>query len=225
MRQSDSMTLRLALSLMVALLALYQPVAGQEVTAAIVGTVSDPSGAPIPRAEITAKDADHGTVWTAKTNDVGVYNLLRIPVGTYTLKVSATGFQTAAYPPFTLVLNQTARVDVQMKVGQITQMLEVTAAAPILKTDTTEVDTIIDARTNDNLPLATRNPVQLTLLAPGSVTVDAASLNLGSNTAEGGGRPYINGNREQANNFLLDSPLGRMLSLPRPVIARKSCPR
>jgi Carboxypeptidase regulatory-like domain len=204
MRESYWTTLRLALSLMIAFLALYQPVAGQEVTAAIVGTVTDPSGAPIPKAEITANDADHGTVWTARTNDVGVYNILRIPVGTYTIKVSAAGFQTAAYPPFTLVLNQTARVDVQMKVGQVTQTLEVTAAAPILKTDTTEVDTVIDARTNDNLPLATRNPVQLTLLAPGSVTVDAASLNLGSNTAEGGGRPYINGNREQANNFLLD---------------------
>src|SRR5262249_820261 len=59
-------------------------------------------------------------------------------------------------------------------------------------------------KTNDNLPLATRNPVQLTLLAPGALTVDTKSLNLGSNTAEGGGRPYINGNREQANNFVLD---------------------
>jgi hypothetical protein len=91
-----------------------------------------------------------------------------------------------------------------LKVGQVTETVEVSGAAPVLKTETTEVDTVIDARTNDNLPLATRNPVQLTLLAPGAVTVDAHSLNLGSNTAEGGGRPYINGNREQANNFLLD---------------------
>ncbi len=86
----------------------------------------------------------------------------------------------------------------------MTETVEVTGAAPVLKTETTEVDTIIDSRTNDNLPLATRNPVQLTLLAPGAFTVDAASLNQGSNTADNGGRPYINGNREQANNFLLD---------------------
>src|SRR5262249_35191123 len=122
----------------------------------------------------------------------------------YRLEIVAQGFQKIVHPPFALVLNQSARVDAQMKVGQVTETVEVTGAAPVLQTETTQVSTIIDARTNDNLPLATRNPVQLTLLSPGAVTVDAASLNLGSNTAEGGGRPYINGNREQANNFLLD---------------------
>jgi len=180
------------------------PASCQEVTGTIVGTVTDPSGAPIKGAAVTATDVDRGTTWTAVTTEAGAYNLVRLPVGNYTVKMTAPGFQTALQPAFALVLNQTARVDVQMKVGKVSETLEVTGAAPALKTDTTEVDTIIDARTNDNLPLATRNPVQLTLLAPGAVTVDTASLNLGSNTAEGGGRPYINGNREQANNFLLD---------------------
>jgi Carboxypeptidase regulatory-like domain len=187
-----------------ALFTLTVPVWGQDVTAAIVGTVSDPSGAPINGATVRATDTDRGTVRSAQTNETGSYSLTRIPVGNYKLEISAPGFQKALFPPFTLVLNQTARLDAQMKVGQVSESIEVTGAAPVLKTETTEVDTVIDARTNDNLPLATRNPVQLTLLAPGSVTVDTASLNLGSNTAEGGGRPYINGNREQANNFLLD---------------------
>jgi hypothetical protein len=183
---------------------LLTPAMSQEVTAGIVGTVTDPSGAPIKGATVTASDTERGTVWTAETNDTGTYNLIRLPVGTYKLKVTAPGFQTAVQAPFTLTLNQNARVDVPMKVGKITETVEVSSSAPVLKTETTEVDTIIDAQTNDNLPLATRNPVQLTLLAPGAVTVDTKSLNLGSNTAEGGGRPYINGNREQANNFLLD---------------------
>ena len=65
------------------------------------------------------------------------------------------------------------------------------------------MSTIIDSTTNDALPLATRNYVQLTLLAPGAVTPNPASFNNGDNTASGG-RPYINGNREQANNFILD---------------------
>src|SRR5215469_10885754 len=180
------------------------PAFGQEVTAAIVGTVTDPSGAPINGATVTAFDTEHGTVWTAKTNESGAYNFPRVPVGTYRLEIVAQGFQKMIRPPFALVLNQSARVDAQMKVGQVTETVEVTGAAPILQTETTQVSTIIDAKTNDNLPLATRNPVQLTLLSPGAVTVDTKSLNLGSNTAEGGGRPYINGNREQANNFLLD---------------------
>ena len=79
-----------------------------------------------------------------------------------------------------------------------------TEAAPILKTQTTQVDTLINASVNDNLPLASRNYVQLALLAPGSVSTDSSSFNNGNNTAEYSGRPLINGNREQANNFLLD---------------------
>src|SRR5215470_3440900 len=175
----------------------------QEVTATIVGTVTDPSGAPIKNATVTATDSQRGTVFTGQTNDAGSYNLPRLPVGNFAVKVEATGFDTALRPPFDLVLNQTARVDVQMKVGSVSQTVEVTGTAPVLQTETTQVSTIIDSKTNDELPLATRNYVELTLLAPGSVSPDPANFNNGDNTASGA-RPYINGNREQANNFILD---------------------
>jgi Carboxypeptidase regulatory-like domain len=175
----------------------------QEVSAAIVGTVVDASGAPIKGATVTATDEDHGTVRVAETNDSGAYNITRLTVGTYTLKVASSGFQTAVHPPLTLVLNQTARIDVQMKVGKVTESIEVSGGTPVLKTESAVVDTVIDSRTNEELPLATRNYVQLTLLAPGSVTPNPSSFNNGDNTASGG-RPYINGNREQANNFILD---------------------
>ena len=59
-----------------------------------------------------------GVVRPAKTNDAGAFNVTRLPPGTYELKVSAPGFQTSVHQAFTVVLNQTARVDVQMKVGQ-----------------------------------------------------------------------------------------------------------
>lgn len=180
------------------------PAWGQEVTAAIVGTVTDPSGAPVSGAKVVATDTERGTEWTAQTNDTGAFNLLRLPISTYTVKVTKDGFQTAVHPAFQLVLNQTARVDVQLKVGQVSTTVEVTSAAPVLQTENAEVGTVLDASTNDNLPLATRNYVQLTLLTPGTISVDPHSMNLGSNTAEEGGRPYINGNREQSNNFLLD---------------------
>jgi carboxypeptidase family protein len=187
-----------------ALFALTLPAFGQEVTASIVGTVTDPSGAPISAAAVTATDIERGTTWTAKTNDAGAYNLTRVPIGTYKVEIAAPGFQKAVHPPFTLVLNQTARVDVAMKVGQVTETIEVTGTAPVLQTENAQVSTIIDAKTNDNLPLATRNFIQLTLLTPGAISVDPQSMNTGANLAEEGGRPYINGNREQANNFLLD---------------------
>ena len=188
---------------LMALAGAVQSAWSQEVTAAVVGTIADPSGAPIKGAKVTATDTERGTVYQGETNDAGAYNINRIPVGTYELKVVAPGFQTSVHPAFTLLLNQTARIDVQMKVGRVSETVEVTGSAPILKTESTQVDTVIDANTNDRLPLATRNYVQLTLLAPGSVTPNPDSFNNGDNTANGG-RPYINGNREQANNFVLD---------------------
>jgi carboxypeptidase family protein len=191
------------LLLLMALAGAVQSAWCQEVTAAIVGTVTDPSGAPLRDAVVVATDTARGTALNSKTNDAGAYNITRVPVGTYTLKITAPGFQTSVHPAITLELNQTARIDMQMKIGAISETVEVTGAAPILKTETTTVDTVIDANTNDRLPLATRNYVQLTLLAPGSVTPNPDSFNNGDNTANGG-RPYINGNREQANNFVLD---------------------
>jgi len=124
-------------------------------------------------------------------------------VGHYELRVEKQGFQTSVYPAFELTLNQVGRIDAQLKLGQVNQTVEVSGAAPILKTETTQVDTIIDSATNDTLPLATRNYVELTLLSPGAVHPDPSSFNNGDNV-NAGARPFINGNREQSNNFLLD---------------------
>jgi hypothetical protein len=193
----------LCLLLLAGLIGVTTTAWSQEVTAAIVGTVSDSSGAPIRGAAVTAKDSERGTVWTSQTNDTGAYSFPRLPIGTYVVSVQSTGFDTAVHSPFTLVLNQTARVDIQLKVGQVSTSVEVTGVAPILQTESTQISTIIDSATHDRLPLATRNYVELTLLAPGSVSPDPVNFNNGDNTASGA-QPYINGNREQANNFILD---------------------
>jgi hypothetical protein len=195
-----------AVLLLVGMVSVLQPARSQEVTANIVGTVTDPSGAPVKGATVVAADVDRGTTWNDATNDAGAYNLLRLPVGTYTVKVTATGFDTASHAPFTLVLNQTARVDVQLKVGKISETVEVSGAAPILQTETTEVSTLIDAETNVSLPLASRNYLQLTLLAPGVTNVDPDGMRSPMNMLNSG-RPYINGNREQANEYLVDGVL------------------
>src|SRR5580693_5862262 len=176
----------------------------QEVTASITGTITDQSGAAVTGATITATSQERGQTYSGVTNDSGLYRIAQLPVGTYAVKVEKAGFALASVPPFVLTLNQVARIDVAMKVGKMSETVEVTGEAPVLKPETTQVDTIIDAATNDNLPLASRNYVQLTLLAPGSVSTDPSSFNNGNNTGGYGGRPLINGNREQANYFLLD---------------------
>lgn len=199
----DSIRICLVLLLAVALMAVVQPVMAQEVTAAITGSVADPSGAPIVGANVTAIDTARGVTYPTKTNEQGIYNIQRIPVASYKLEIEAKGFQKTIHPAFTLVLNQTARVDVQMKIGQTTEVVEVSAAAPLLQTDTTQLSTVIDDKMNVSLPLATRNYVQLTLLTPGAVNPDPASFVSGQDMTTKG-RPYINGNRQQENNFMLD---------------------
>ena len=181
-----------------------QEMLAQEVTATVTGTVTDTSGAVVAGAVVTVKSVERGVVYTAATNDSGLYHVSQLPVGNYEVRVEKPGFSSVEYPAFTLSLNQVAKIDVEMKVGQVSQTIEVTGAAPVLKTEAAQVDTIINAATNDNLPLASRNYVQLTLLAPGAVSTDPSSFNNGNNTGGYGGRPLINGNREQANDFLLD---------------------
>jgi hypothetical protein len=175
----------------------------QEATAAITGKISDPSGAALAGAAVTAKDADRGTTSQAKTNEDGVYNLVRLPVGRYELRVEAAGFQTAVHAAFALDLNQTAKIDIAMTIGQVSSQIEVSGGAPVLQTQTTEVSTVMDASAISNLPLETRNYQQLGLLVPGAVTISPASFNTGTTTFNAA-RPQFNGNREQANYYLLD---------------------
>lgn len=184
-------------------LGLSVPSRAQEVTAAINGTVTDPSGGAISGVKVTAKDLDRGTVYPTSTDSGGLYNLPRLPVGNYEVRVENPGFQVSVQSPVVLVLNQVAKLDFQLKVGNVNQTVEVTAAAPVLQTETTQLGTILDARTNVTLPLATRNYNQLTLLAPGSVTTDPSEFT-GAQTTFSSGRPYINGNREEANTYFLD---------------------
>jgi Carboxypeptidase regulatory-like domain len=197
---------KLGIVLLAAVFALSSMANSQEVTANIVGTVTDSSGAPIKGAAVVATDVDRGTEWNAETNDSGAYNLLRLPIGSYTVKVTSAGFQPVSYAPFTLVLNQTARIDVQLKVGKVSTAVEVIGSTPLLQTETTEVSTVIDANTTVDLPLASRNYLQLTLLAPGVTNVDPESMRTPFNMLSSG-RPYINGNREQANEYLIDGVL------------------
>jgi len=198
-----SLRIPFALLLLAAILGVVGTAWGQEVTAGITGTVVDPSGALVTGADITATDTERGTVFTAKSNSDGVFTITRLPVGTYSVKATAAGFDTIIYPTFTLVLNQTANIKFEMKVGQVSQTVEAVATAPVLQTQSTDVSTVIDANTNVSLPLASRNYLQLTLLSPGATTVNPSSMRQPQQMTNSG-RPYINGNREQANQYFLD---------------------
>jgi hypothetical protein len=176
---------------------------GQEVSAGITGRVTDPSGGAIVNAVVTAKDQQRGTEWPTKTNEDGIYAFPRVPIGTYELRVEAAGFKVYVQPDITLEVNQRARIDVTMEIGAVTESVSVTGQGAILQTETTQVGAVITPQTIVNTPLLSRNITALTLLAAGVTATDPNSFNNGVRTS-GGGRPYVNGNRKEANNFLLD---------------------
>ncbi len=175
----------------------------QEVSAGITGRVTDPSGAIIAGATVTIKDVSRGTTWSNPTNAEGIYAFPRIPPGTFEIKVEMQGFKTAIRDSVVLEMNQRARIDIPMEVGGITESVQVTGAAPLLNTDTTTVASTITGKALDSTPLISRNFISLTMMAPGVTTTDPSALSNGTRTG-GGGRPYVNGNRKEANNFLLD---------------------
>jgi hypothetical protein len=185
------------------LAALLVPAVAQDTSATITGRITDPSGAAVANAKVSATDADRGTVFRAQSNADGVYNLPRLPIGRYEVRVEANGFQTAIHPALSLSLGQTASVDIALTLGQLSQQVVVTAGDEVLQTQTTEVGTLLEASSIANLPLETRNYNQLTLLIPGSATISPASFNTGLKTFNAA-RPNLNGNREQANYYLLD---------------------
>ena len=190
---------------------LWAPLRAQEVSAGITGRVTDPTGGSIVNAKVTAKDLDRGTEFTTSTNDDGIYALPRVPSGRYELTVEASGFKTFKNTEFVLEVNQRARIDVPMEVGTISESISVTGEAALLQTDTTQVGSTIAASQIDHTPLISRNPIALTLLTAGVTTPNPSGFNNGMHT-QGGGRPYVNGNREESNNFLLDGVDNNMQS-------------
>jgi hypothetical protein len=175
----------------------------QQAAGAITGTVTDQSGAPIVDAVVTVRDMDRSTTWSAQTSSAGIYSFPQIPVGNVEVKVEATGFATTKRNAFTLVLNQVARVDFSLKVGNVSTTIEVEAAEPLLQTASTDMSTVLNEKAVTGLPLATRDTNELTLLAPGVVSPNIFAFQ-SSQTTFGTGRPYVNGAREQDNNFSLD---------------------
>ncbi|HWQ55360.1 MAG TPA: TonB-dependent receptor [Bryobacteraceae bacterium] len=178
-------------------------VRAQTVTGSITGTVTDSTGAVAPNVVVSAVNTSTNVRSETTTNESGVYILRFLPTGDYTVTAEAKGFKRQVSNPFRVEVNQVARVDISMTLGEVTETVEVAGVAPILQTETTQTGQAITARQATELPLNGRNFVSLTLLAPGSITPDPASFNTPSRSF-GGGRPYVNGNREQSNNFLLD---------------------
>ena len=171
----------------------------QQYFGTIVGTVTDPSGAAVPDASVTVTNPQTAISRQVKTDDMGNYRVESLVPGTYTLKVEHSGFETAEVQATDLPVARTVNVNVVMRIGAVTQTVEVQAAAPLLDTANSTVGTVVNNKSVVNLPLNGRAYTDLLLLVPGSVPNGAIFL-----TAGGGQNYSVSGNRSEQNNFTLD---------------------
>ena len=180
-----------------------RPAIGQNVTASVTGTVTDNTGALVRGATVTAVNKATGVEYPATSNDAGVYTISGLNIGTYVIRAEAAGFKKVTTNTIVLESGQIARVAIKLEVGGISEQVEVTGVNPILQTENAVVSEIITGETVVALPLNGRNFAQLTLLTPG-VQTHAPTSFTEANPTVSSGRPYVNGQREQSNNFMLD---------------------
>ena len=180
----------------------------QTITGNINGTVTDPSGAIIPGATVTATNTDTNETTAGTSNNDGLYDIRFLQVGHYTVTVVVSGFNQQVYGPFTLEANQDAKIDAHMKVAGATSQVTVeSAVAPLINTENAQLSTTLDTTAIANVPLIGQQFVQLTMFVPGSVNTQPAALagngSIGVNQGTNNG-PSVNGNRQQANDYNLD---------------------
>ncbi len=175
----------------------------QEVRASITGLVTDSSGAALARATVRVVNPGSQFVVTTVTNDTGNYVTPFLPPGSYELSVEAAGFKKYVRPNIVLQLQDRARIDVKLELGELTQSVTVTGAISTLETETASRGATISNQMIANLPTQGRNPFQLAWAAPGVFKTGGwrylRSFDIGGTTGFS-----ANGGRSAENEVLLD---------------------
>jgi hypothetical protein len=174
------------------LLFLSQSIAEAQIGADIRGRVLDSSGGVIPNATVKLIQSDTKMHLVTTSSSSGYYFFTSVTPGTYQLDVSASGFQHLTRTGVTAIVGQTVSADLVLIIGGSQQTIKVTAAAPLLQSETSNVETNIPGSIVIAMPLNTRNFVQLATLAPGVELPPGTLL------------PRINGGRPRTNEYLFD---------------------
>lgn len=184
-------------------LAVYLP--AQIQNGQFTGSVLDQSGAAIPNAKVSVKNLGTALTVNVTTNQTGLYVARELPVGQYVITVQASGFKTATRTGLALNAGSVQRSDFKLEVGQVSQTVEVSGAAPPVDTEDSKLSTTVGSTQISNLPLNGRNVYDLIQLAPGAVNVMGVDMESGHNTV-------VNGLRENFNGFLINGVNNKGLS-------------
>jgi hypothetical protein len=170
-------------------------------TATVVGTIRDSSGAVVPDAKVTLTNTATGVSTTRTTTGEGTFEFVTVRGGVYLLTAEKAGFSIALTDNVQVQVGARLRVDMQMAVGQLSEKVEVTAAAPLLETDSSQRSQVITGEQMRELALNGREYSSLALLSTG---VRQSALNKSTNGTPREGAFNVNGLRSTFNNFLID---------------------
>ena len=182
----------------------------QAVSGDITGVVMDSNKAVIVRANVVATNVATGIVYTATTNDVGEYRLSNLPPGNYDIAVSATGFSKSVMKGFAVELNKVSTANVTLKVVTTIETVEVSAAGVALDTTTAQLETSFTSQQLTELPAASNNVLNLSLMTAGV----ASSGGVGQGTG-----PSIGGQRPTDNNYMVEGIDNNDKSVPGPLLS------
>src|SRR5437899_4184266 len=175
----------------------------QQITGSIRGAVVDPSGAVVQSAAVSAQQTETGLTRTAITDRDGAYVLVELPIGHYQIRAEAKGYQKYLQEGISLDVNQTATVNVHLKLGAETQQVEVKPDAQLVQSTVSSLGQTVMEREILDLPLDGRNFSQLGTLQPGVVPLTPGLLQAGG-PARAGQAYAVDGQRPESNNFLID---------------------
>src|SRR5262249_1208947 len=150
------------------LLSFSLPLSGssQAVYGSIVGAVLDPSGSGVPKATVTITDLNRSVSFTTTTNESGFFTQRSLIVGKYQVRVEASGFN-AHVQEVSVSVDQETTLDIKLQLGQVSEAVEVTGGAPLLKTERSDVATTFSEKTVGSLPILNRRFTAFELLTPG----------------------------------------------------------
>ena len=174
----------------------------QAVYGSIFGTATDPSGAAVPGAKVTITNLNKNTRFETTTNEAGNYSRTQLIPDPYQVEVEATGFRKAVVGDITVSADTAARVDVQLQVGDVAEQVEVTAEAPLLKSDRSDVATSFSSHQLNDLPSFGRNFQAYELLVPG--TQKLGWQHASSENPQGSLQISVNGQHFSGTGFQLD---------------------
>lgn len=184
---------------LLAILFLFAPTLfAQTPTASLTGYAQDQSGAAVRNAKITVRNRATGIIHTATTDSSGVYLILQLAPALYDVTASAQGFQTQEQTGVKLQVDERAQTNFTLKIGNVSESVEVTSQAALTDTESSSVGAVIDSRAVLELPLNTRSFYSLPLLTPG-VFQAAQNSTLGYR-----GGFNVAGSKETWNNFTLN---------------------